>query len=780
LTTIESRSVFQLQWRPVMRIRNFYLIVSLLGIFAQSPLPAQESIQAVSPAISATIQGWRTYTKVTSIQALTTQGDYLWAGTNGGVVRWNTNDDSYVKYTTADGLAGNVVTAIASDLTGKLWVGTLEYGASKFDGTNWTTYTTASGLAGDSINAIASDSAGNVWIGTGYYDGAFFYGLGVSKFDGVNWTNYNENNGLAGNNITSIAVDSIGNIWFGTGYECSHGGQCGAHGVSKFDGSTWTNYTTADGLAGDYITAIASDLAGNMWFGTAYGGVSKFDGTTWTTYLDMGLIDRDALGNVWFITNDGLSKFDGTSFTTYTKPDGLPGYEITAIASDPAGNVWVGTNEGLSKFDGSTWATYTTADPLAGNYVNAIASDPMGNLWIAGGDCYEYGCFDNGVSRFDGTNWTTYTTADGLAGDWITAIAVDKDGNMWFGTAGCSVCSSNGVSRFDGTHWTTYTTADGLADNYVVSIASDPNGNLWFGSREICPKLGCVGSHGVSKFDGINWTTYTTADGLADNSVTTIASDAHGNLWFGTPGKGVSKFDGASWTTYTTADGLSSDEVNAIASDAGGNLWFGTNEGVSKFDGVNWTTYNTANGGMGRVTAITSDLVGNIWAGGYGVNKFDGTSWATYTTINGLADNRILALESDPAGNLWSGTYGGLSELYIVRRLSSNYARGAPGSFFNLSGDHFPANQSVLASINGASLGNIPISSNGVFTFTLSTDNAGEGLYIVKVGNRPSVQVQLRLDAQEPIQPKEGDYRVIDIPAGIALTPRFYLPALWR
>jgi hypothetical protein len=83
-------------------------------------------------------------------------------------------------------------------------------------------------------------------------------------------------------------------------------------------------------------------------------------------------------------------------------------------------------------------------------------------------------------------------------------------------------------------------------------------------------------------------------------------------------------------------------------------------------------------------------------------------------------------------------------------------------------------------SVNGQPLGNVPVSANGVFTFTLSTANASQGLYIVKVGDRPSVQVRLTLDAQQPIQPKEGDFLTFDLPSGIALTPRFYLPALRR
>jgi ligand-binding sensor domain-containing protein len=90
----------------------------------------------------------------------------------------------------------------------------------------------------------------------------------------------------------------------------------------------------------------------------------------------------------------------------------------------------------------------------------------------------------------------------------------------------------------------------------------------------------------VSEFDGAaragTWTTYTTADGLADNNVQAIAVDGAGHKWFGTYG-GASEYDGSTWTTYTTADGLVDNEVHAIAIDGAGHKWFGTEAGVSEF-----------------------------------------------------------------------------------------------------------------------------------------------------------------------------------------------------
>ncbi|MEJ7679443.1 MAG: hypothetical protein WKG06_16600 [Segetibacter sp.] len=62
--------------------------------------------------------------------------------------------------------------------------------------------------------------------------------------------------------------------------------------------------------------------------------------------------------------------------------------------------------------------------------------------------------------------------------------------------------------------------------------------------------------------------------------VLSIAIDSNGDKWFGTNGWGISKFDGIYWTTYTEANNSSIAEVNAIAIDTKGNKWFGTGKGL--------------------------------------------------------------------------------------------------------------------------------------------------------------------------------------------------------
>ena len=73
-------------------------------------------------------------------------------------------------------------------------------------------------------------------------------------------------------------IDVQGNKWFGVaGIDVG-----GTGGLSKFDGTTWTTYTSEVGI----VTAISPDAQDNEWFGTDLGGLVKYDGTNWTTYTD--------------------------------------------------------------------------------------------------------------------------------------------------------------------------------------------------------------------------------------------------------------------------------------------------------------------------------------------------------------------------------------------------------------------------------------------------------------------------------------------------------------
>lgn len=152
----------------------------------------------------------------------------------------------------------------------------------------------------------------NKWI----YIFILFFILPPGLFgQGIFHKHYSVNDGLPDNCIRTIFKDSRGYVWIGTDT-----------GLSRFDGSTFTNWGTADGLSGLKVWAITEDRDGNMWFGTYDGGISVFDGKCFTVYN--------------------------------TRNSGLPSNKIRALACFPDTNlVYIGTEKGVIIFDGEQFQT---------------------------------------------------------------------------------------------------------------------------------------------------------------------------------------------------------------------------------------------------------------------------------------------------------------------------------------------------------------------------------------------------------------------------------------
>ncbi len=74
---------------------------------------------------------------------------------------------------------------------------------------------------------------------------------------------------------------------------------------------------------------------------------------------------------------------------------------------------------------------------------------------------------------------------------------------------------------------------------------------------------------------------YTTADGLAGNTIDRILRDSRGYLWFCTR-EGLSKFDGYQFRNFGVDQGLPPIDTDLIESPAG-DFWVATADGVAHF-----------------------------------------------------------------------------------------------------------------------------------------------------------------------------------------------------
>jgi ligand-binding sensor domain-containing protein len=69
-------------------------------------------------------------------------------------------------------------------------------------------------------------------------------------------------------------------------------------------------------------------------------------------------------------------------------------------------------------------------------------------------------------------NYQHYDLNNGLSGLTVYSMTQDKDGFMWFAT-------ETGLSRFDGSNFKSFTTEDGLPDNEVLKVYADSKNRLW-------------------------------------------------------------------------------------------------------------------------------------------------------------------------------------------------------------------------------------------------------------------------------------------------------------
>jgi ligand-binding sensor domain-containing protein/two-component sensor histidine kinase len=135
------------------------------------------------------------------------------------------------------------IKVIQEDRQGTIWVGTSA--GLKVAGKPLS-YSTANGLAGNLVMAIHEDGAGNLWVGT---DG------GLSEFAQGKWINYTTQEGLSANAVDAIYEDREHTLWLGT-----KGG-----GLNRLDAGRFKVYTTRDGLFSDEVYEIVEDDGGYFW-----------------------------------------------------------------------------------------------------------------------------------------------------------------------------------------------------------------------------------------------------------------------------------------------------------------------------------------------------------------------------------------------------------------------------------------------------------------------------------------------------------------------------------
>jgi ligand-binding sensor domain-containing protein len=530
----------------------------------------------------------------------------LFSGSAGGLAHLDSNGAWEVFNTEKSEIPGNIITGIASDGKGGLWIGTYCNGLAHLthDG-KWKTYNTDnSPLPANFINVLLGDEYG-VWVG-----------IAVNGIIHINnssgeWRTFNKADGLPYNNVISEPVsDGMGGIWFGMGNNVDKKGSL-VHLNSNGDIETFN--TSNSGLPNNVVSAIAHDGENGLWVGT------QGDSLTHLTLNNKGI--PISTPNDIALSNVESSK--------------LPDNFINAIVSDGNDGVWLGA--GAFLFEGGLyhinskgeWTIFDTDNSdLPNSNVFSLLKDNNNQLWI--------GTQGGGLARLDcDGKWEVFNTKNSkLPDNYINALENDGHGGIWIGTRTKGLVHYNSVGE-----WTIYnaSTYPDLLSDTIIALLSDGNGGVWVGGFE-----GLI--HLSNKRE---LTTYSPHNSeLPFNTITALMSDGNDGLWMGA-GVGenvrlVQLTNNKQWNIFELPNN------NELETD---------NEFIPfSSDNNKWNISNAI------IQVLVSDNSGGIWIGthqrGLFHRNFRG-DWNTFNTTNsGLPNDRVRAIANDGSNGLWLATWG--------------------------------------------------------------------------------------------------------------------------
>ena len=196
-----------------------------------------------------------------------------------------------------------------------------------------------------------------------------------------------------------------------------------------------------------------------------------------------------------------------------------------------------------------------------------------------------------------------------------------------------------------------WTTENGLPQNTVYALAQTNDGCLWIGSNG-----------GLARFDGFSFAIFKQRNtpGLGSDWITSLCPDLDGTLWIGTYGGGLVNYRAGKFTRIA---GIGSDSIWAVRQDRAGTVWIGSADGsVHCLEKGKAPALVIVDGMPGlQVTAICEDNGGHVWIGTRsGLLCLHGSERSRCSPFRDLAGSYVYCLFADSRKNLWVGTTTGL------------------------------------------------------------------------------------------------------------------------
>ncbi|GHT30160.1 histidine kinase [Bacteroidia bacterium] len=329
-------------------------------------------------------------------------------GTDNGVLIYNETKVEYVRHDSRDlkSLANNIVWAVYADANQNVWFGT-DYGISMSKGNRNLIFVPIHQLSGsmdgNHIYSIYKDSHGYYWLGG---NNGLIRTVNLTSDTDVKW--YMTNNpklSISHDHIRNIYEDKDKNLWVSTD-----------GGLNRYDSKTeqfvWYNIQDNTGIYNsNWAYQVLEDPTGNLWIATCLSGILVINKKTlqnantslftaekcFTTadglagnFVNHILFDHEE--NVWaLVYNTGVDKINTqTNQITHIPIPDLPGgAKPVLIGCDADGYIWVAFRGGMIRIEATTLQMETilfanqSSEPLAMIEVgNNIWVSSSNGIWI--------------------------------------------------------------------------------------------------------------------------------------------------------------------------------------------------------------------------------------------------------------------------------------------------------------------------------------------------------------------------------------------------------------
>lgn len=574
----------------------------------------------------------------------------------------------------SDRLSSNLITSLAQDHKGYIWVGT-EYGLNRFDGVRFAQYyaddPVAHPLRDNNVRSLLTDREGRLW---------------VQLADGIQ--RHDEQTG----DFIHVAFDSQEVLTMACIMQRRDGTLLvltASKGIWRIDPKTMK--ATPDeplnkaGLTTDAHTLI-EDTKGRLWIATNDNGLTMIDpkgrshrfGEEVLGSRGLSGIGQDGLGRVVVLSRTQLLLYNEKQQQLEPLMPVDKALSARRMFSSPQGDLYIGTfGHGLLRIDLDKMELITTEERMpvvprpASTYqglpdmnsqkVNAMLVDALQNIWI--------GCFQQGLAFISPRQYpfvfqrmSDYSFDNG---GHLTALFGDNKGNVY-------VCQEkNGVRRAG---WAGRLEGTWLEGKTVISGKADSDNHLWIGTY----------NSGACRLN-LETSQAQWLPQLNGERIKSFTFDRQGNVYMAVFFKGLRSFTADGSRERTLGSGqlkLHNLYINQLMTDSKGVIWIGHYYGLDLYDPQKDRLVELPQDSLLRcatIYALVEGKDGIVWVGtNHGLWGYDRRqqSWQHYDKRDGLPNEIICGIVEDQKGTLWLSTYRGLSHLDRKTTTFTNYFKG--------------------------------------------------------------------------------------------------------